>query len=261
LEPEYQVNLESDPTELIILSERYDTAPKFFFGFKLGAGYTVLDLAPNPNYSIPSEDPNAPPEAILGQYEPPIVISGGLFFQYPINDEFSVNLETHYNFRRTVLNREIINAEINSTSIQQITETQQWVEVPLLVNYKLPMAQNFLLEATGGPSFHYLLSSNLGITGIGEEINNLDMMEYRNQLNVSGILGLRGNFKIIGRNYVTVEALFQYRFIKEVNENVDTTELDWILKDAAYAEGQYKGHALILRAGFRFPRFNPELIK
>lgn len=81
------------------------------------------------------------------------MISGGLFFQYPINDEFSVNLETHYNFRRTVLNREIINAEINSTSIQQITETQQWVEVPLLVNYKLPMAQNFFIGSHWWPFF------------------------------------------------------------------------------------------------------------
>lgn len=252
IEPEYQVNLESDPTELIILSERYDTEPKFFYGLKGGGAYNILAGTRNIIHNLSD----------TGRYDPPIAVSIGLFFQYPINDDFSVNLETYYNFRRTVLNRNINSAEGNSITPSSISETQQWIEVPLLVNYKLPMVQNFLLEATGGPSFHYLLTSNLGVTGIGEEINNLDMMEYRNQLNVSGLLGLRANFKgIIGRNFLTVEALFQYRFIDEVNMNVDRSELMLDLKDAAYAEGQYRGHGFILRVGLRFPRFNPELIK
>ncbi|WKK76849.2 outer membrane beta-barrel protein [Marivirga salinae] len=253
IEPEYEVNLDSDPTELIILSERYDTDPKFFYGFKLGSAFNLIEITEyKPIYNL----------ADSGSYEPPIGFSVGLFFQYPINEEFSANLETHYNFRNTVLNRNTESAEGNSTGIQSISEIQQWVEVPLLVNYKLPMAQNFLLEATGGPSFHYLLSSRLSVRGgPGSEINNIDMMVYRNQLNVSGILGLRANFKRLGRNFVTVEALYQYRFIDEVNMNVDRAELNWILKDAVYAENQYKGHALILRVGLRFPRFNPELIK
>lgn len=251
IEPEYQVNLESDPTELIILSERYDTEPKFFYGFKLGSAYNILDGTSNIIHNLSD----------LGKYDPPIGLSGGLFFQYPINNEFSVNLETYYNFRRTVLNRNIKSAEGNSTTRQTISETQQWIEVPLLVNYKLPMVESFSLEATGGPSFHYLLTSNLTIQGTEIEINDKEMLIYRNQLNVSGLLGLRANFKKIGRNFLTVEALFQYRFIDEINENVNTAELDVLLKDAFYAEGQYRGHAFILRVGLRFPRFNPELIK
>jgi hypothetical protein len=49
--------------------------------------------------------------------------------------------------------------------------------------------------------------------------------------------------------------------MNEVNTNAHTTELKTEFAQALYAEGQYKGHALILRLGFRFPRFNPELIK
>lgn len=251
IEPEYQVNEDSDPTELIILSERFDTEPKFFFGLKLGAAYNLFDGTPNIIHILSNP----------GTYEPPIGISAGLFFQYPINQDFSVNLETHYNFRNTELNRDIRNPESNSTTPHIISETHQWVEVPLLVNYKLPMVQNFLLEATGGPSFHYLLSSTLSVTGVNVEINNKNMLEFRNQMNVSGILGLRGNFKRLGRNYLTVEALFQYRFINDIDENADTSELDFELLQVGYAEGQYKWHSVILRVGFRFPRFNPELIK
>ncbi|ADR22176.1 hypothetical protein MATR_01850 [Marivirga tractuosa] len=253
IEPEYQVNLESDPTELIILSERYDTKPKFFFGLKGAAAYNILDIAPNFVYR----------SAQPGSYDPPIGLSGGLFFQYPINEDFSANIETHYNFRRTVLERQIQRTEGNSDGIQIISETQQWVEVPLLVNYKIPMVNRFLLEATGGPSFHYLISSSLSVTGVNEEINNKDMLEYRNQMNLSALLGLRANFKIIGRNFMTVEALFQYRFLEENRELNPDERLETLpdLIQAGYADGQLKGHALILRIGFRFPRFNPELIK
>lgn len=255
IEPEYQVNQESDPTELIILSERYDTAPKFFYGFKLASAYTILEDTPNYIYNLASPDLVSP-----GKYDPSIGISAGLFFQYPINNEFSINLEAHYNFRRTVLNRDIANAEGNIVGIQTITESQQWVEIPLLVNYRIPLVQKFLLEATVGPSFHYLLTSDLGVVSVNNEINR-DMLEFRNQMNVSGIIGVRGNFKQLGRNFLTVEALFQYRFINEVNENADTSQLMLDLVQSGYAEGQLKGHAVILRVGFRFPRFNPELIK
>ncbi|MGM0579345.1 MAG: outer membrane beta-barrel protein [Bacteroidota bacterium] len=253
IEPEYQVDEDSDPTELIILSERYDTEPKFFFGIKGSPSYNILEDTPFLVYN----------KSELGSYDPPIGISGGLFFQYPINNEFSVNLETYYNFRRTDLNREINRTEGSSTVNHEISETQQWIEVPLLLNYKIPLVEKFLLEATAGPSFHYLLYSNLNIKNVNREINNKDMLEYRNQMNLSGILGLRGNFKIIGRHYVTVEALFQYRFIEENRElnYIERFELLPDLIQAGYAEGKLKGHAFMLRVGFRFPRFNPELVK
>ncbi|RUA34173.1 MAG: hypothetical protein DSY77_06475 [Bacteroidetes bacterium] len=253
IEPEYQVNLESDPTELIILSERYDTKPKFFFGIKGGPAYNILEISPNIPYN----------NLQRGSYDPPIGLSGGIFFQYPINEKFSANIESYFNFRNTVLEREIQNAEGNSAGLQITSETQRWIEVPLLLNYKIPMVKSFLLEATGGPSFHYLIFSNFGATGVNDEINNKDMLNYRNQMNVSALLGLRGNFKIIGRNFLTVEALYQYKFLEENRALTPEERLELIpdLIQAGYAEGKLKGHALILRIGFRFPRFNPELIK
>lgn len=62
---------------------------------------------------------------------------------------------------------------------------------------------------------------------------------------------------------MTVEALFQYRFLEENRELNPDERLETLpdLIQAGYADGQLKGHALILRIGFRFPRFNPELIK
>ncbi len=252
INPEYQVNEETDPTELIILSENYDTDPKFFYGLKLGSSYNFIEITEYyPMFDL----------AGRGTYEPPFGLGAGLFFQYPINDDFTANAEVHYNYRGSVLIRPTVTDEGGSGVPQTITENQQWLEVPLLINYKIPFVNKFLLEVTAGPSIHYLLSSNLSVNGI-EEINNLDMIDFRNQFNASGLVGLRGNFKQLGRNYITVEALFQFRFLEEVDFNSPgRAQLDYDLLQAAYAENQYKGHAFILRFGFRFPRFNPELIK
>lgn len=253
INPEFQVNEESDPTELLILAEGFDTEPKFFYGLKLGASYNLIQITnyyPNDILAMP------------GTYDPPIGAGVGLFFQYPISNDFSINLEVHYNYRKTILNRNTVRAEGGSSGLQTISETQQWVGIPLLVNYRIPYVKKFLLEATAGPSFHYLISSALSIQGSGKEINNLDMLTYRNQLNASAILGARANFKILGRNYITIEALYQWRLLNEVNfENVDRSDLNLQLKDSGYSENNYKGHAFILRLGFRFPRFNPQLIK
>jgi len=252
IEPEFRTSEDSDPTELIILAENYDTDPKFFYGLKLGSSYNFIQITEYyPNYNL----------ADSGTYEAPIGIGAGLFFEYPITKDFTANLEVHYNYRNTVLNRPLKRAEGGAGGEQKITETQQWLELPLLVNYKIPFVDRFLLEATAGPSIHYLLSSQLSLLGVGEELNNFPMLKYRNQFNATGLVGLRGSFKKLGRNYVTVEALFQFRFGKEVNFEVDRSELNLMLKDRGYSENQYKGHALILRLGFRFPRFNPQLIK
>ena len=253
INPEFQVNQETDPTELIILSENYDTDPKFFYGLKLGSSFNLIQITQyKPVFNL----------AGRGSYEPPIGFGAGLFFQYPINDDFTANAEVHYNYRGTVLIRPTVTAEGVSGAPQTISENQQWIEMPLLINYKIPLVNKFLLEATAGPSLHYLLSSYLSVEGGTETINNLDMLNFRNQFNVSGIIGLRGNFKQLGRNYITIEALYQYRFIEEVDFNSPgRSQLDLDLIPLSYAENQYKGHAFILRLGFRFPRFNPELIK
>jgi hypothetical protein len=250
IDPEYEINLDSDPTELVILAENYDTDPKFFYGFKGGASYGIMQ----------SEFEVVHNRVSQGKYDFPLGLAGGIFFQYPVNEIFSINLETLYNFRTTVLNRPILSTE--STSFQNIEETQQWIEVPLLLNYKLPWVNSFLLEATGGPSLQYLFSSNLNVQGLGAELNNFDMLAYRNQINMNGILGLRANFKKLGANFITVELLFQYRVLNEVNQEAMPEEVRVDLAtNRAYADFNYKGHALWLRAGLRFPYFKPELIK
>lgn len=250
IDPEFRPSEESDPTELLILAENFDTDPKFFFGIKGGASYNFIQSQPEFVHN----------RQALGAYEFPIGISGGLFFQYPINDKFSANLEAIYSFRNTFLSRPIGSTE--SSNFFTIDETQQWIEFPLLVNYKLPWVNKFLLEATGGPSFHYLLSSNLNTRGSGTDLNNLDMFSYRNQFNMSGILGMRANFKELGANFITVELLFQYRILNEVNQDAMSEEVRLQLATSStYTDFQYKGHALWLRLGFRFPYFKPEMIK
>ena len=253
INPEYAVNQETEPTELVILSERYDTDPKFFFGVKIVGGYSFIQITEN-NFNSNLVQP--------GTYTPPINFGGGIYFQYPINDDFSANLEAYYLFRSTELNRPLVSAEGSSSNFHTISEDQQYLEIPLLVNYKIPYVNKFLLEVTGGPGFHYLTSSQMTLEGLGQNRNDLDMLSYRNLFNMSGILGLRANFKVLGKGYLTVETLYQYRFLNEVIKTENSLKDDFIKgleSNSQYIENQYKGHAILLRVGVRFPYFKPAL--
>jgi len=249
INPEFQPNKDSDPTELLILAESFDTDPKFFFGVKGGASYNIIQGNPEIIHS----------QIFPGSYEFPLGLSGGVFFQYPINDIFSVNIEAFYNYRNTILNRPIGSEESNT--FHTIDETQQWIEMPLLVNYRLPWVDKFLLEATAGPSVQYLISSNLSVKGLNGDLINFDMLPYRNQFNMSGIVGMRANFKEFGANFITVEMLFQYKVLSEVNKKEMSETVKVNLADVGFTDFNYRGHALWLRLGLRFPYFKPEIIK
>ncbi|MBK6267128.1 PorT family protein [Marivirga sp. S37H4] len=251
LDPEYKVNKEADPTELILLSERFDTAPKFFWGINGGAAYNLVQVMDYQTINIDLKP---------GTYEFTTSLGGGLFFQYPINDKFSANIEAHYVFRQTILDREGTEGAAQSEQ-QSVTERHTWVEFPLLINYKLPV-NNFLLEATAGPSFHYLQDATFSLEGRGENINNKDILDNRNVFNMSALAGARANFKVFGPNYFTVALLFQYRLFDEVSQSTGpafTNDEQNTLLLSGYKDGNYKGHALWLKVGFRFPYFNPKL--
>ena len=195
-----------------------------------------------------------------GAYEPSLNVSGGIFFQYPFTDKLSANIEVHYVGRFTSLERDN-NIQSNVDEAQNINETQQSFQIPLLINYKLPI-KKFPLELTAGPNIHLLQSASLTLVGVGVNRNDQNILPYRNRVNMSAVLGLRSEFKIIGRNYLSAEILYQHKLMTEVNlpNQVDQLQLDMQLQNA-HREFQYRGHAIVFRVGIRFPYFKPELIK
>ncbi len=249
LDPEYKVNPSSDPTEIIILADKFDTDPQFSYGVKASQIINFIELEER-DIVLSTAQP--------GAYEPSLNISFGLFFQYPFNNNLSANIELHYVGRFTSLERDI---EIESSVDEQqnINEAQQTFEIPLLLNYRLPLGK-FPLELTGGTNLHLLQSASLTLEGVGVNRNGQDVLPYRNRVNMSAVLGIRSEFKIIGRNYLSAEVLYQHKLMTEVKlpNEMDQLQLDMQLQNA-HSEFFYRGHALVFRLGIRFPYFKPEL--
>jgi hypothetical protein len=249
LDPEYDVNVNSDPTEIIILADKFDTDPKYSFGVKASQIINFIQV---------EETDIVLSNALPGNYQPSLNISFGLFFQYPFNNNLSANIEFHYVGRFTSLERGI-SIESTIDEEQTINETQQTFEIPLLLNYKIPF-KKFALEFTGGTNIHLLQSASLTLEGAGLNRNNQDILPYRNRVNLSGVLGLRSEFKIIGRNFLSAEILYHHKLMSEVRlpNEVDQLQLDMQLRNG-HSEFHYRGHALVFRLGIRFPHFNPAL--
>lgn len=249
LDPEYKINANSDPTEIIILAEKFDTDPKFSYGVKASQIINFIEVEER-NIVLSS--------ALPGGYEPSLNISFGLFFQYPFTKKLSANIELHYVGRFTSLERNI-DIESSVDEEQNINESQQTFEIPLLLNYKLPL-KKIPLELTGGANIHILQSASLTLEGIGVNRNGQNILPYRNRVNMSAVLGLRSEFKIIGRNYLSAEVLYQHKLMTEVNlpNEMDQLQIDMQLQNG-HREFHYRGHALVFRLGLRFPYFKPAL--
>jgi hypothetical protein len=250
LNPEYKPNQQADPTELILLAEKFDTDPKFFYGIKTGLAYSLVEvIEPTADVVVGLQQ---------GNYSFSYSMNFGAFFQYPINDKLSANAEFYYMLRSLTMNKNP--KEGSDVQQQTISEDQRWIEMPILLNYKLPV-NAFLLELTGGPSFHYLLLSEVTSEGGNEPFSDVDFSSQRSQFNLSGMLGLRANFKVFGRNFLTTSILYQHRLMNEVNQKTNVLNQDENdrLLNSAYKEGQYKGHSIWLRIGLKLPYYNPQL--
>jgi len=251
INPEFEPNREADPTELILLHESFDTAPKFFYGVNLGGAYNLVQVI-EPTQSINTA-------LNVGNYAFSYTIGAGLFFQYPLTEKISVSSELNFHYRSLTLNKSP-NNEATGTAPTTITEDQSWLELPLLLNYELPFTA-FPLELAVGPSFHYLLNANVSSEGAGTNFNNTDFRTQRNQLNMSGLAGIRGNFKILGMGFLTVGVFYQHRFFDETLERSDTytARQQRLVLASGYQDGQFRGHAVWLKLGVKFPFYNPAL--
>jgi hypothetical protein len=92
IDPEFTPNLQADPTELILLAEKFDTDPKFFYGLNGGVGYNITQVS--------EARPNIV-DLASGKYQFTTTYGIGGFFSYPITNEWSATLEAHMMWRTT----------------------------------------------------------------------------------------------------------------------------------------------------------------
>ena len=252
--PEYRPNENADPAEYIILHNKFDTESKFYYGIKLGAAYNLVQIL------APTKDIRT--DLNPGVYSFSMTLAGGIFFQLPIKDEWSLSSEFHFMTR----NLSLVKSPAEGSSLtadQTITEQHSWLQMPVLLNYRL-YDKRTKIELTAGPAFHYLLEATLSTEGAGININNFRKLDRRNVFNLSAMVGATAHIKSSGTPFLSFGLMYQHRLLNEVNYNTADqatyTPTEYAhLTDSYYGDGEFKGHSLWLQVGLRIPYYKPQL--
>ena len=217
--PEYEIDEENDPIEIVYLSKKFTTTPIFEFTL-LKAGV---------NFSIPSIITEYGAYNTTNNSE---AYSWGTRFQlgpaidYNINDNFSLSLELLFSLKSfsseiTYFNRDKL----------EYSENQTWVDIPLYVRYERKFG-NWVPYVYGGYSINLLLNSsansiftNAEQSGVDasivtrtSEVNNVTISDQRKIFNTSWLTGIGTRYRI-GYRYISLEARY----------NGGMTTLGWIV--------------------------------
>lgn len=191
----------SDPAEFHFLHEKFNTAPIFRVGFKVGVNSTqnnVLTTFAQNNTSTPLSEKS---------YAPGIGFNLEATFEYPLPVK---NLEAIGGLLYSIQSYTVeYDPLINYFT--SVKESQTWFNVPVMLRYNLEFKEGstFVPFLYGGYLFSYLLAAKIDGTRTGGQslnISGVDILasDQRNKINQSIIagVGLKYRMKI---NYAVVE--------------------------------------------------------
>lgn len=252
--PEFQINPESDPAELINLYGTFRTKPIFMWGAKLDITYTFVNVL----NSYATYDQNT----TFGEYTPEIGIGGSLIvekeFKDRITGRFEASLTTHkFTYTSTFLSTA---NEPNGIASPELIETQTWLGASVLGQYAILKNSSWRPYVTLGPSVYYLmtdeLSAETAVDG-GEQATgtSLDLIEkeMRSKLNlmVSAGIGIKKKF---GTLYFIANARYSYGLFNITEKHYDN---ELTLKYGAALNDISTGVAT-LSVGILLPQFSPK---
>jgi Outer membrane protein beta-barrel domain len=224
LEKEYKVNPEIDPTEFIKLYQKFRTYPIFQFGIKVGVNNPWLIFGNT--YESTSD-----PAGNAGYYKILNGMNAGLEFEIPIR-KLSENLEVCPSLIYSTKSFNILDSltdQYKTASIGnfQGTESQTWIELPVMVRYIFHI-NNLKPFVELGPSVNYLMKASINKPITQSPVQSpksadIDIRDQLNQWNYAAQIGCGIKFDIPMAE-VVLKANFNYALNKlYVRQNPPTT--------------------------------------
>lgn len=252
--PEYQVNPEVDPVELINLYNKFKTDPAFLWGVNAAGNYNLI--RPTALYGSNNV------EEQKGKYSKTFGFQAGITATIFLTDPWSLHPELNYKSTSFTLTK-TLSTSTSQTKKQVSTETQQWIQLPVAVHYRLLGDKQRFVYADGGVAIDYLLSSKLSTSGtsLGNEVarNNVDISNMRRSINGVVFLGIGGQMKQ-GRNYLSAFVRFYYGILNQVIADNRYSNPDLYI-GAGYVDNDYLVHYISAGIAFQIPKYNPKKIK
>jgi len=255
LDPEYNIDEDRDPVDIVYLDKKFTTTPIFVLFAKAGANLTKPQVIHNfgvDNTALTQES-----------------YSGNVGFQFAagaelnINDHFSLGLEFMLAQKRYLYENNLFNGDI-----QTLEERLLMVSAPIYVKYRIEF-QKIRPFVYLGYSNEYFFSAqgNLSLIDKVSSVSDEDMAEFpvtgpdvnmidqRNSFNSSLLAGIGSNYRI-GYNYVFIDIRYSLGLsnIVDIDSQYANEEL---LYKYGYVDDYKRLNSIEIMFGFVKPLYKP----
>lgn len=263
----YEINETADPTELINLYRTFRTKPIFFWGFKLGAATTFVNVIKN--YGL--NDANS----TFGEYSNTVGIEGGLMFEKIFFNRIAAHADLSYNNNSFTYENNYLNEPDGNALIEHLsTETQTSLGFSLMGQYliktesqlKKKGQQKIRLPYVGiGATLKYITSSDLaaetdrdnggGADGAAEDLIGEG---FRKQLNPT--IDIEAGYKLKSKlSFINLSVRYSYGLLNLTDKHYDNGRLSTFY---GWAANDISTHFVTISAGILIPKYSPKkLIK
>lgn len=248
-DPEYQVNLVTDPSEFINLFNSYRTQAIYALGFKVGMNSTKpSSYTP---YGVGNTEENS------GTYKSGLNLQFGFNADIPLNKKFSIGADLLMSFKRYQYQNTLL--EYSELTFK---ETQLWLELPVVLKYT--MGQNKLrYYLQGGGAVSMILNSTADITrkDVNTQSNQaigpaVDTRDLRNMFNYSLVGGGGLRYKA-GYGYLVLDVKYMYGLNNISNIDNKYSNSDLVYK-YGYIDNNFTLNSLMFSVGYYKSFYKPK---
>ncbi|MEP2772291.1 MAG: outer membrane beta-barrel protein [Fulvivirga sp.] len=256
--PEFQINQESDPAELINLYGTFRTKPILKVGVKMGTNLTTTNLIQNGSVNNLNGEIDQDFSAGIG-------LIGGLVVELPFkNNKLSLALELSFNRYSFKSESNLYsNADGSIVTNTLFVENQNIAELSPSIQFA-PFKMNISPFFGLGGSLNYLLNTTttssrevLGFQEIRE--NDIDLTDARQKLTYSIILSA-GIKPKLNRGNVLITLRYKYGLVNVVNSDKTLDVAPEFIFDYYGYYSDFKTSHLELAIGYIFNIYNPKKI-
>jgi len=257
LDPEYAIDPDKDPVEMVYLSEKFTTTPVFVLLARIGFNFTSASVIQN--YGVDNTD------ASNESYKSEAGFQLGAAVEWNINDNFSLGLEVDFGNRRySYRNRQFAVDDLS------FLERQTNLDIPLYLKYRITYdkIQPFIYA---GYNQHILIRSRADVsltdraTSGDENLTEFpvtgpseDLDDLRERLTRSVLFGFGLSYRL-GYNYLMLDIRYQLGMNNIININNQYLNQD-LLYRYGFVDDDKKLNMLAVSIGFIKPLYKPRKI-
>ncbi|MFN7791342.1 MAG: porin family protein [Cyclobacteriaceae bacterium] len=261
--PEFVPNEKSDPIDLVYLSRKFTTRPKFTPHVRIGANLSI----PRVIYELNTFSSGVSINRSLKVGIPQL----GIGVDWNLSDNWSIGAEVNY--APKIHSETITNIARDDKAL--ITDRSAWLDFPILVKYSddsgrwrpfgyAGFALNLLLSNSASYTFSDF-SPSLGNSIKPAEGPDEDLAYKRNFLNRSLVIGGGVKYKI-GKNYIYADARYMIGLSNLTIPEKNYYQADGITLASTVTQYQYTSDFfrldnLAISVGYVRPIYDPRKIK